>query len=684
MLHGTRNVLACILVLATAASVGWTQSRPQDLSAISLEQLINTEVTTVSRIPEKRFRVPAAVYVITQEDIRRSGATTFPELFRMVPGMSVARIDNNKWAINARGFNDRFANRLLVQVDGRAVYNPLFSGVYWDTVDYPLEDIERIEVIRGPAASVWGANAVNGVVNIITKPAKDTQGGLFSGGGGTEERGFGTFHYGGQLGKDLSFRVYEKGFHREEQFSAQGDPNDGWWGTSAGLRLDWQASERDAVTFDGGYVRSVAGRNDLRPMPTAPFAFLNLENEVTDGGHVLARWSHQLGHENSWSLQTYWDRATRVSDNGYFDLRWDTYDVDFQHQFPLGNRQKMVYGAGYRYIDAFLGPSTRDNGFAVSFPPPHRHPQLFSGFVEDQIALLGEDHLSLTLGSKFEHNDHTGFEVQPTTRLLWTPTKRQTVWVAVSRAVRTPNLSEDAVGITLLSAVIGPPSTLFPRQRGNTDFKSEELLAYELGYRAQVTDNFSMDVATFRNIYHRLRVSLAGAVEPGPVAGTFILPLKFQNGMNGETAGAELAINWQLIHWWKLYGTYTFLDMELHADQGVPTSAEAAEDQSPRHQAYLQSSWDLPHNVEFDLMGRLVDKVRGFNLSGAAGVADKVNAYLSLDSRLSWRPRKNLEITVVGQSLLDPHHPEFGTNAFLKAPLVELKRGVYSTVTWKW
>src|SRR5437667_283469 len=374
-----------------------------DLKKLSVEELMGVEVTTVSRRESTVGESPAAVFVITPEDIRRSGATTFPELFRMVPGMDVARIDNNKWAISARGFNDRFNGKLLVQVDGRTVYNPLSSGVYWDAVDYPLEDIERIEVIRGPGASVWGANAVNGIINIITKAAKDTQGGIFSGGGGTEERGFGAFRYGGTIGSDLYYRVYGKGFSRDRQFLRVGNPNDRWWGASGGLRLDWQVGERDSVTFQGD----------------------------------------------------------------------------------------------------FLGPSTSDGGFGVSFPPsPHRRPQLFSAFVQDQLTLV-EDKLSLTFGSKLEHNDHTGFEVQPTGRLLWTPTKRQSVWAAVSRAVRTPTLSEDGIGTRQLpsfpAALGGAP--LFARLAGSPAFKSEELLAYELGYRAQATDRRSVDLALLYNAY---------------------------------------------------------------------------------------------------------------------------------------------------------------------------------------
>lgn len=660
------------------------QTEPPDYTKLSLEELMKIKVTTVSRTESTVGRSPAAVFVITREMIRRSGATVLPELFRMVPGMDVARIDGNKWAVSVRGFNQRFGDKLLVQVDGRTVYNPLFSGVYWDAVDYPLEDIERVEVIRGPGASVWGANAVNGIINVITRRAKDTQDGLLSGAGGTEEHGFGTVRYGGKGGDKLQYRVYGKGFTRGEQFSRAGDPNDRWWGVSGGLLLDGQVSERDSVTLRGDFLSSEAGRKDLRPMAAAPFVFTNVETEVTHAGNVFARWSRELDNDSRWALRAYWDHVGRKGDKGFVDLRWTTFDVDFQHQFPLGHREKIVYGLGYRHVGAFLGPSTSDGGFAVSFPPPDRRSRLVSAFAEDQIALV-ERKLVLTLGSKLEHNDFTGFEVQPTARLLWTPTERQSIWAAVSRAVRTPNLSEDGIGTRQLPVSTAP--AVFPRLASSPDFETEQLRAYELGYRAQATDSLSGDVALFYNVYHKLRVAVPGALKPGSAPGTFDLPLTFQNRMKGETHGAELDTTWQPADWWRLYGAHTLLKVTLHADPslsaGTRSSSEAMEGQSPRQQVYLQSSWDLPRRVQLDLIGRFVGRLHGFNPSGVGG-GDVINSYSSLDVRLGSRPRKNLELAVVGQNLLDSHHPETGTAQFLRSAPVEIRRGGYGKVTIWW
>lgn len=685
----------------TAQEAAEESQLPPRLAPLGLEKLMEREVTTVTRSASTIGQSAAAVHVVTQEDIRRSGATMIPEVLRRVPGLNVARIDNSRWTIGARGFNARLQDKLLVQVDGRTVYNPLFSGVYWDAVDYPLEDIERIEVVRGPGASVWGANAVNGVINIITKSAKDTQGGLVSGGGGTEEKGFGEFRYGGTAGGNLFYRVYGKGFDRDEQFSQTGDPNDQWWGASSGLRLDWQASDRDLFTFDASYLRSVASRKDLRPTTdtasvvtiggvTFPNTFLNIEDEITDAAHALVRWSRTVNDNSNWALQIYWDLFDRKFEEIGGLGRFDTYDVDFQHEFLLGERNKLVYGLGYRFVDTSI-PDIGENGFIVTWLRNDRHTQLFSAFVQDEIALV-PDQLQLLLGTKVEHNDFTGWEIQPTGRLLWTPTKRQSLWAAVSRAVRTPNVSEDELEWNHFVPVpLGPPnfpegSIGFPQLRGNRNFESEELLAYELGYRTQATETLSVDLALFYHDYDNLRVTVPQSpTNEGLPAGQFALPVQWQNGMEGETYGVEVGADWRLDDWWRLYGAYTYLEMQLHREAGLPASAEAAEGQSPEQQVYLQSSWDLPRNVEFDLIGRFVDQLSGFNTTNPNDptAPDTIGDYFALDARLGWRPRKNLELSLVGQNLLDSHHPESGPTATVRNPLVEIERSVYGKVTWQ-
>lgn len=640
-------------------------------------------VSTVTRQESTVGQSPTAIFVITQDMIRRSGATSIPEALRMAPGLQVARIDSSRWAITARGFNERFAGKLLVQIDGRIVYNILFSGVYWDTQDLLLEDVERIEVIRGPGATIWGANAVNGVINIITKKAQDTQGGLVVGGGGTFDRTITGLRYGGKIGDDLYYRVWGKWFERGPGFSPFGPTHDDWRQGRGGFRLDWQASERDAITLQGDLFEGDSGRQDTRVRLAAPFFFTNIEDEHSWGSDVLFRWRHDQDKESGWTLQAYWDRFHRAGTNGTFGFDSETIDVDFQQQFPLGSRHKVVYGLGYRWVHLPIGGSTFDNGFAIG--NAERSTDLYTAFVQDEIALR-EDALFLTLGSKFEHNAFTGFEVQPTVRLLWKLSERRSAWTAVSRAVRIPNIGEQNLssnaqppifGSPLLPPGASPGAPLFPVFVPPKDLlAAEDLIAYEAGYRAQPTEKLSYDLAVFCNVYDNLIGPRASAVIPGPVAGTFVLPFARFNGLSAEGYGAELAVNYRLHERWRLYGAYTLLHLFLHEEPGLRSTAETFEGVSPHNQVYLQSSWDLGCKFEFDLIGRYVETLPGFD--------PHVPSYITLDARLAWRPRRNLELAVVGQNLLDSHHLESGTSQVIRGTLVEIPRGVYGQATWRW
>lgn len=644
--------------------------------------LMDVEVESASRRESTLGQTPAAVFVITPEMIRRSGATVIPELLRMVPGMDVARIDGNKWAVSARGFNDRFANKLLVQIDGRTLYNPILSGVFWDTAAYPLEDIDRIEVIRGPGASLWGANAVNGVINIITRPANETQGSLLSGGGGGYGQGFGTARHGGRLRNGGHWRAYASGLTQGQQSSPEGNPNDAWREVNGGARFDWSAGPRDSLTLAGDFLRGASGRRDLRPLPASPFTRLNVEDVSSVLGNMRGRWRRQFAADSSWELSAYWDRVDLKGDNAFSDTRWDTFDVDSQREFPVGDRHHVVYGAGYRFVTVALRNSAQDAGFALTNPSSHRQTHLFTAFASDQISLL-PDRLELTLGSKLEHNVFTGVEAQPSARVLWTPTPRQSFWAALSRAVRTPSLFDDETETTSLQTTPGVGS--FPRIVGNTEFKSEKLLAAELGYRAQPADAFSADTALFFNAYDDLRVNV-----PGPAFtddGALIIPLQRQNRMSAESYGVETMATWQPARSWRLQGAYAYLKMLLHADRSLPAAtrlaAEAARGQSARNKATLRSSWDLRRGVELDLHGRFVDRLQGFNPAGAAGVADSVPAYAALDARLAWRPLPRLELEIVGENLLQSRHPEFGTSAAIRSFVVEFQRAVHGKATWR-
>ncbi len=429
-----RLAFAALVAVAPYAAAGAETPADVDFTALSLEELMDVEVTSVSKRPQRLADAAAAIFVITQEDIRRPGATNIPELLRMVPGVEVARIDANKWAVSVRGFNARFSNKLLVLIDGRSVYSPLFSSVFWDIHDLVLEDIERIEVIRGPGATMWGANAVNGVINIITRSAKDTQGALLSGGGGTEQRAFGTARYGGRIGDNLYYRGYVKAAKLDDGALASGDDGaDGFHQSRSGFRLDWEPRDEDTLTLAGDLYRLDNGTTDAsHPLFVPPYLSTWDDRGKAEGGSILANWSRHLS-----------------ADAGLCGSA-DVIEADLQHDFSPLSGHRLVWGLGYRYTH-----TASDSTLYMRPSPANRSESLFSAFVQDEISLI-TDQLSLTLGSKFEHNDASGFEVQPTARLLWTPSPNHSLWAAVSRAVRTPSVSERDADLT---AVVIPPGT---------------------------------------------------------------------------------------------------------------------------------------------------------------------------------------------------------------------------------
>jgi len=630
---------------------------------------LQVEVSSVSRQKSTVGKSPAAVFVITNEMIRRSGARSIPEVLRMAPGVDVARIDASKWAISIRGFNGRFANKLLVQIDGRTVYTPMFGGVFWDVQDLLLEDVERIEVVRGPGATVWGANAVNGVINVITKKAIDTQGAFVEGGAGTEERGFVSARYGGQTGDDLSYRFYGKWFDRDRAFAFGDAARDGWAMGRGGFRVDWEPNGCDTLTFQGDYYDGGMANRSLYPDPTAPLRFrMADENERVVGGNALLRWTRVLSDDSDWSVQLYYDRTEREFQVGGFGEDRDTFDVDFQHRLPLGWCHSIIWGAGYRNTRDQI----RNSPFVLGFNPTRRADDLFSYFVQDEIALR-EDLWYLTVGSKFSHSDYTPFEYQPTARLLWTPDERHSIWASISRAVRSPTRADDDVRIVLMENPMNPGA--FPLVLGNRGSVAEDLLAYEAGIRVQPTDRFSWDLATFYMQYEDLRVTVPGArfFDPGPPPASFD-PLMITNGVGGYTYGFELAANFEIAPCWRVSGAYTFFreEMDVLSDEGT----------SPGNQVYLQSSWDLGRNWELDVAWRYVDVLSGQYLDVRTG--QLVPSYNVMDVRLAWYATPTMELAVVGRHLLDSHHPEFGADTYIGSLPTEVQQEVYGMVTWRY
>ena len=637
----------------------------QDVLNMDLDQLsradvvvpaMDTLVSTVTRQESTVGRSPAAIYVITQEMIQRSGALTIPDVLRMVPGVEVAQISAGQWAITIRGFNGRLANKLLVQIDGRTVYTQSFSGVFWDMNDLVLQDIERIEVIRGPGAIVWGANAMNGVINIITKRAQDTQGLLVSSGTGTEERSLNILRYGGQIGDDLYWRVYGKQFDRDQGYSPDTD-FDEWRQARGGFRADWKLSDCDAITVQGDYYEGDTGQFQKGVVPGPPF-FVDLAQDTSVRGQdYLSRWTHTIDDDTQWGLQVFfddWERAEPLATNGQ-----RTFDVDYQFRFAWDRYQHYIVGAGYRHIEdhLFVNP---DDGSAT---PSVLTTRLYSCFVQDELT-LEEDRWYLIGGCRFEHNDFSGFEYQPSIRLLHLPSERQSVWAAVSRAVRTPNRIDQSLEITSFLSPIGPT---FGRFTGDDNVASEDLLAFELGYRAQPTDDFSWDLVGFYNHYeHIIAAAQVGAPFFDPSLGGFVIPFTFDNLYSGDSYGAELASTFQVNPNWQLSGSYSLLYLDIHAPPD-----NLIQGSSPKDQIYIRSSWNPRRDTQVDLIGRYVDNLPALG----------VPSYVTMDVRFAWRPFKNLEWVVAGRNLTDSPHTEYH-NVLEGAISTEVRPEVYTTLTW--
>src|SRR5213596_1024324 len=634
--------LVCFVRLGFAQQPDSAGQRPDSslsaeaLKKLSIEQLMNLQVTSVSKRPERLSQTASAIQVITQEDIRRSGAASLAEALRLAANLQVAQIDSRQWAISARGFNGTTANKLLVLIDGRTVYTPLFSGVFWDVQEIPLANIDRIEVISGPGATLWGANAVNGVINVITKGAEETQGLLLSGGGGIEQRGFGTVRFGGALGSRVHYRIHGRGFGRDATALPSGqDAADAWHLGQGGFRMDWDASNVNRVTLQGDLYDGRIGQP-------------NAGDVAVSGGNVMAKWSHTVSDESNLAGQLYYDRTHRDIP-GTFGEDLDTYDVDLQHRARLGARHEVVWGLGYRLINDRVV-----NSSALAFLPAHVARQWFSGFVQDEMTLV-PNRLQVALGTKIEHNDYTGFEIQPSGRVNWRLSPSRTLWAAVSRALRTPSRIDRE-----LFARVSPTSFL----AGGPGFHSEEELAYELGYRHQ-QGSLAISVATFYSRYHGLRS--VEQLNP-PAADTLVI----DNGQDGESYGAELTADYHVTDRWRLRAGYTELRVHVWPNPGsTDASRGATESQIPDRQLLLLSSVDLPAHLGLAAWFRAIDDIND----------QLVPAYAELNATLTWQPTSHLDLSLVGQNLLHRRHREFG--AATSPTRRDIERGVYGAVAWR-
>ena len=602
------TALVCLALTARAQD-----NDVRKLKELSIEDLMNIEVTSVSKVPQRLSQVASAIQVITHDDILRSGATNIPEALRLSPNLQVAQVNSSAWIISARGFNTVFANKLLVLIDGRTVYTPLFGGVLWELQGVLLEDVDRIEVISGPGAALWGANAVNGVINIITRKSQESQGLYASATAGDFLKTAFAARYGNHIGEKFFYKIYAQTADRKDTPLA----DDGWYRDQIGLRIDMPIDEKNNITIQGdAYV------GDKNSLPS---------KSRFDGQNILARWTHTVSDKSEFILQTYYDRYWR-DDPGTAD-QLSTYDLDFQHRVNIKKIHTLLYGAGYRVVHDNV---INRNGFAGLVPADRVMP-LYSAFVQDEVS-LGEK-VKVTLGSKFLHNVFSGFEIQPSVRGAWSVSANSTVWAAVSRAIRAPSRFDVDYRLPIQPQ---PPTS--PSVIGTTDFKSEVLHAFELGYRIQSNQKLSLSLATFYNDYDDVY-----SVELRQGTQTYVI----QNGSAGKTWGAELSGFYQILKPWRLRGGFTYFAKDLHAKDGRDHDPSYLSNDA-KHQVVLQSMLDLPLHFKLDVVGRYLDYIP------ASFATPRIPDYTTFDVRLAWS-FKQFDIAVIGQNLAARHHLEFGT-----------------------
>lgn len=664
------RLMVCAGVLLATAAAGQAP-KPADLTNLPLEELLKLRVTSASNKEQALSRVGAALYVITREDIASSGANTIPDLLRLVPGVDVQQINSNQWSISIRGFNSFGPNKVLALIDGRALYQPSFSGVLWDQQDLPLEDIERIEVIRGPGGTVWGANAMNGVINIITRHARDTPGGLITAGAGTWRTGEGLVQYGGKIGAAGAYRAFGKYFDVNSSVSPDrqqaSDAGHSWAG---GFRSDWDLTPRDSLTVQGKFRETVAGGTSLatfsEPHPYQAVINNPIRNTL---GDAMGTWRHRLEGGSEATLRIYFDHMERDGEFGT-NARNDTVDADFEYHLAWGSRNDVVWGVDLRVnrddIRAY-------DSHSAHFVPERTTIPFGSAFFQDEIRLTSS--LFLTVGSKMEHNDYTGFEYEPGAQLVWTPSEGNTLWASASRAIRQPNRVDFDTHLNLgLSSINGLP--LLRTVSGNNNVKAEQLLDYEAGYRSQINSRLSLDVAAFLSRYHDLETYEPGVPYPvvNPGAPPYlVLPVTFANLAHARNYGAELFFNWTPVRRWTLRPGYSFLQMSVQNDAGsLDSSALSIPGFSSKHHFQVSSAVNLRSNVEWNSTFRYASQLASTNVA----------AYTEVDTMLRWRPRDDLEVTVTGQNLLSPRHQEFADLARVLLPS-QVQRSAFVKLAWR-
>lgn len=662
-------LVQALLLLYGVAPVLATDKILQQYLDMDLVQLMEVTITSVAKKPQTLADSAAAVFVISQEDIRRFGVTSIPEALAMAPGLQVARISASRWSISSRGFAGFTSNKLLVLIDGRSVYTPAYSGTFWDMQNAMLEDVERIEVIRGPGGTVWGANAVNGVINIITKKAQDTAGTLLRTGFGSQEKFMGAARYGGKIGENTFGRLYVTGNDRESNVLAGSgeDAFDGWHTLQGGFRADGSVGSKDEWTLHGDVFKN-DGDQIIFPywVDGPPYLTAKRTALSSEGANLLGRWQRQLAGDQRLSTQIYYDYSSRSED---LNLAFHTLDAELQYETHVGKDNEVTVGTDYRRVKGA-------NKDTFQSDVPDRNDDLYSVFLQDAVQLI--DHqLMLTLGTKWEHNEFTGNEWQPSGKLLWKPAEHHSLWASIGRAVRTPSAIEHE-GRLLLASYPTPLGTGTINATGSKDYHSESVLAYEAGYRWQQSATLSFDVATFYNDY-------AGIYTFTPRPSSQGLDMVFINNGRGEGYGLEAVLDWKAGAWLRFFLSYSYLQSAFEWENPLVAQQELksfVEQLSPRHQVGWRSAIDVAENWQVNGWLRYIDAIEGrssLDLLKEEGAT--IDAYFLLDLNLVWKASQDLEVMFVGQNLLDSSQPQYV--AELHTPFTEIERGYYVKMTWR-
>lgn len=656
------------LMLAAIASAGQLP-KTTDLTELPVEELLKLRVVSASKKEQTLSKIGAALYVITRDDIASSGAHTIPDLLRMVPGVEVAQINSSQWAISIRGFNTLYSsNKVLAMIDGRALYQPAFSGVLWDQPDLPLQNIERIEVIRGPGGTIWGANAVNGVINIITRNSRDTQGGWITAGGGSWRTGEGLIQYGGRIGTAGTYRAFGKYFDVNSSTFPDGrTASDAFHSWAGGFRSDWELTSRDTLSLQGDFRETVAGGTGsatyLTPVPYQTTANTPIRNTL---GNALATWHRTLGDESDTTLRVYYDYMDRQGQAGG-GVSNHTVNVEFEHHRAIGARNDAVLGIAVR---ASRDDIQKLEPYSFDVIPHRSVVALFSGFFQDEIRLTNS--LFLTVGSKLEHNDYTGVEYEPGAQLVWTPASRHTLWASASRAIRQPDRVDFGLRFNQGATTIGGLPALIALS-GSNKVITEKLHAYEVGYRGEIHPRLGLDVTGFLNCYRDLETSEPGMPYPAQNAGGtpyLILPLTFANFGEARTYGTEAFLRWNPTHRWSLSPGYSFLRMSVR-ERGQGRGLGVIPGYSPDHHFYARSSLILRPNLDWSADVRYVSRRASSNISGYSGV----------DTMIRWRPRDALEFSVTGRNLLSPGRLEYQDLVDVLLP-TKVRRSAFVKLAW--